>query len=364
MRRKVFITVSSLDYGGVEVRTLESIAKMIEMNVDIDFLVCAVSGKEGQLDEKYRELGVDVVYAKGSMWIQRVINLYVVLKKQKPDVFHANASYASGIFAFVAFLAGIRRRVSHIRSLGFPEMASWRKCKYNFYLPMLNFFSNVVVGVASEAQKKAKTPDNKWQTLYDGIPFSDYVGNLKSKDKNQPLKLVVVGRFHECKNLTFPVDVANRLMQKSGRPVELIYIGQETPEIKLSIDKKAARCGMSNSVFYMGRLARNKTLKLISESDILLVTSIREGLPGTIIEAASCGVPSLGSSLPGVVEISSFISSVVALPLASGSQAWADKALDLVEAWDGQGIEIETMFRQSPFTVDRHVGKLLALWFD
>jgi len=354
---RILITVGRLDIGGVELRTIETINALKNIYPHLQFYIYVVSGRRGTLDNAYREEGVKLIYGKGSY--KSIRHLYLMIKSIKPDVLHVNASYAGGIFTCIGWMAGCSERIAHIRSVYLPEMHWLFKSKYLLYLPMLNIFSTKVIGVAGHAKLTARTPDKKWTTVYDGIEPSHIA---RTKDEgDDALQLVVVGRQHVCKNLHFALEVLKSLLNRQVR-AHLTFVGAEDDKIGGELRSQAYEKGLLESVTFAGAVPRNKALEYMACSDVLLVTSTREGLPGTILEASSVGLPVLSSDLPGVVEISAHIDSVWTRSLCEEASRWGDAVLEIRDCWSHKSLEIISKFNSSPFTLAKHTFTMAKIW--
>jgi|SRR5690554_1562406 len=354
---KILITVGRLDIGGVELRTLETIRELKARHPCLKFYIYIVSGRRGALDEAYRDEGAELIYGKGSF--NSLINLYRVIKGIKPHVLHVNASYAGGLFTCIGWLAGCQKRIAHIRSVYLPEMHWFFKGKYLLYLPMLNIFSTKVIGVAKYAKHTARTSDEKWTTLYDGIEPSRVPRALGKREGE--LRLIVVGRQHVCKNLQFALEILEALLSKQVR-VYLTFVGDEDKEIGGELRAIAHEKGLTGYINFVGGVPREEALQYMASSDVLLVTSTREGLPGTILEASSVGLPVISSDLPGVIEISNYIDSVWTKSLNDAASCWADSALAIREAWSHKSSDIVDKFNSSPFTLTKHTIGIEKVW--
>ena len=219
--KNILITVSALDIGGVEMRTIETVEYIQRKGIQCQVYIYVISGRKGVLDRRAESAGAKIIYASGKKF-HTYLGLARAIKSNCIDVIHVNASYASGIINAIAFFAGAKRRISHIRSASFPEMARWKKLKYLMYLPLLRIFSTKVVGVTAAAQEVAKVPSNKWRTLYDGL--KPPVPNEKSNECGT-VTICVMGRMHPCKNLDLAAEIITELVGLNGIAVNLFIVG-------------------------------------------------------------------------------------------------------------------------------------------
>src|SRR5262249_6348193 len=66
--------------------------------------------------------------------------------------------------------------------------------------------------------------------------------------------------------------------------------------------------------------------RLLKASDVFLFPSLREGLPGAVLEACAAGLAVVGSDIAPLREIAGHFPDVHCLPTAGPVSAWADIA--------------------------------------
>jgi glycosyltransferase involved in cell wall biosynthesis len=107
-----------------------------------------------------------------------------------------------------------------------------------------------------------------------------------------------VGRFCEVKNLCMLLDVA-RCLRDQGITVKLILIGDG--HLRPSLMSRAEQLGLAETVLFTG--FRKDALSLYAELDIVVLTSVNEGTPLTLIEAMASGRPVASTEVGGVPDL-------------------------------------------------------------
>jgi glycosyltransferase involved in cell wall biosynthesis len=79
--------------------------------------------------------------------------------------------------------------------------------------------------------------------------------------------------------------------------------------------------GVEQYVHELG--VRRDVRTLMSEADVVLLTSVREGLPGVVLESLSTGTPVVASDLPGVEFIAGRSTGVRMVGLTETASTWA-----------------------------------------
>jgi glycosyltransferase involved in cell wall biosynthesis len=111
------------------------------------------------------------------------------------------------------------------------------------------------------------------------------------------LNLGIVGRVSEVKG----IDYALRAMASEAMPdlVRFVVIG--TGSRLEPLRDRALRAGLANRVIFLG--FRRNIYDYLAHLDALLMPSLHEGLPYTLLEAMSLGRPILASSVGGLAEV-------------------------------------------------------------
>ena len=113
-----------------------------------------------------------------------------------------------------------------------------------------------------------------------------------------PVKLAVVSRMIAPKGIAEAVE-AVRQARAAGAPVELDLYGEPDPANPLSIPSQALRdWGREPGIRWLGRT--EDVARVWREHHIaLFLSTYREGLPRTILEAAAAGRPIIACAVPG-----------------------------------------------------------------
>lgn len=94
------------------------------------------------------------------------------------------------------------------------------------------------------------------------------------------------------------VDVATRVLRRSDRAIFLIAgDGPLRPEL----DRAVAEAGNGSRILLLGN--RPDPGDLLAASDVLLMTSRTEGVPGAVIESAMAGIPVVSFVIGGISEV-------------------------------------------------------------
>lgn len=106
-----------------------------------------------------------------------------------------------------------------------------------------------------------------------------------------------VGRFMELKNHRGLIRIFERVVAELPR-ARLLLVGEGI--LRPAIEKFARERSLEQAVRFLG--FRDDVQTLMARSDVFLLPSLFEGLPIVALEANACGLPVVGSNVPGLVE--------------------------------------------------------------
>ena len=109
----------------------------------------------------------------------------------------------------------------------------------------------------------------------------------------QPPVVVAVGGLRRQKDFGTMVEAFAQLRRR--RPARLLILG-EGPE-RVEIEALVARCGVESDVQMPGFVAN--PYAYMARGAVFVLSSRWEGLPGVLIEALFCGVPTVSTDCPG-----------------------------------------------------------------
>lgn len=114
-------------------------------------------------------------------------------------------------------------------------------------------------------------------------------------DKNKPYKFCTFSRVIPEKGIENAIDSICRINQTYGNIVSLDIYGQISGEYEIRFKEKIQEAG--RSINYCGKVKASESVKTIKGYYMLLFPTefFREGIPGTIIDAFSAGVPVIAS---------------------------------------------------------------------
>jgi L-malate glycosyltransferase len=119
----------------------------------------------------------------------------------------------------------------------------------------------------------------------------------RSPVKVQELRVIYVGRLQPVKGVRVLVEAWPQVRASTGARLLLVGDGPLRPEL----ERRAAELGISDSVEFTGR--SNSVPQLLQSADIYVQPSEQEGLPNSVLEAMSAGLPIVATNVGGNVDL-------------------------------------------------------------
>lgn len=369
MTKKVLHIFGIMNRGGAELRTLALLEGLAKQGIALEF--CVLSGQQGVLDDKIRQLGSEVHYCPlGPLFI---IRFYQLLRQNKFSAVHSHVALVSGFILTIAKLANIKQRIAHFRSTQEKANISFiRRMRNRFLRQLINFSATNIVGVCRAALsafwRKDWHKDNRCQVIYNGLPQLNYQAKQppfwpeKNLNDNIPI-MINVARMHPAKNHLRMLDILQSYHQTFG-PIYLVLLGKENDKDKHQLLAKAQQLQISEFIYFAGE--QSDVYPFLQNADVMLFPSLWEGLPGAVIEAASTGLPVIASNIPGVVEISEQLHCVKSIALTQHNNIWAKAIYEQVIGSKEQGQKQRqaqiTVFNDSNFNIEQCLAEFYVLY--
>jgi len=304
MSKKVVHVLGAMNAGGVEAWLMTLLRNTDKGLINHEFIVHHKE-KAFYNDEIY-SLGSQIYYCPySSNPFMYALNLYRTFKKVNPDVVHSHVHAFSGLVLLVAFLCGIKNRISHCHSdtrVKEKNNSLIRKFYFSLMKFLISIFATTRIAVSSLAAENLYGMN--WKTKKNcvvipcGIDISRYDPKYKNANMRNDFGLpedafVIghVGRFEEPKNHRFLIDVFYEFRKKNGKAY-LVLVGDGS--LKSEIEKKIADLDLTPYVVFTG-LRKDVPVIMLSVFDVFAFPSLWEGLGLVAVEAQLAGLSCLVS---------------------------------------------------------------------
>jgi glycosyltransferase involved in cell wall biosynthesis len=268
--------------------------------------VTIVSGEGEWLRDESVKLGAKFIKLKNlsnSLNPYSVVSAYFELrqaiKSVAPDVVAGHSSVAG----FLARLATFNKipTTFTIHGWSFEGAVGFKKNLWIALEKIAARFNEVLICESKKIQNQALihniVPAAKLRMIYNGIEFS----NIEKVDSPAGLVTIIfIGRFSSQKDPVLLVEAYSNLPQDLKDKSQLVLLGDGDDRMKVTqlIESK----GLEN-IRLLGNVSREVMFKELAGADCLALTTNWEGIPYTIIEAMSLGLPVIASDVGSISEV-------------------------------------------------------------
>jgi glycosyltransferase involved in cell wall biosynthesis len=166
---------------------------------------------------------------------------------------------------------------------------------------MAAMFCDWVIGICDATTNNIKdarsAPETKIVRVYNGVLPLPRVVDASSPTKSG-LTLLFVGRLEPVKNLTFLLH-AFREALKIEPQLKLWIVGDGNEKGRL--EKLSAELGIQADVTLWGQ--QLEVARFFSLADVFVMSSVSEGLPMSLLQALSLGLPAIVTDVGGMAEV-------------------------------------------------------------
>ncbi len=363
--------VDVMNRGGTERRTVELMRRLDPGEFRLVF--CSLAAERGALDDEIRSLGGEVYYCRPGPTFP--LAFFLLLRRLRPQVVHSSVSTLSGLVLVIARLAGVPRRVVHLRGSGDRGVDSVRgRAELAAGRRLLDLGATDLVAVCEVAMRELWRlewrVDPRCRVIYNGLEVEPFGVAIAARRRaletapegaDTPIVMVHIGYPGVNKNRARGIDVLAALRTR-GVDARLQIIGRQDAEENTRLLALAVRRGVRDHVEMLGE--RDDVPRLLAAASLLLLTSHHESLPSAVLEACAVATPVLSSDLPGVGEIARLLPGITMLPLSANDEIWADtvRALTFVPPSLDDRRGALRHFVRSPFTIETWQRQLTAVW--
>ena len=169
---------------------------------------------------------------------------------------------------------------------------------YKKVFPKVHKFHAVSKAIAKLATSYGANKD-RIHTIYTSIDDSILQQPIVNKKPQTHLTIIVVGRFHWIKGYNYLID-ALAIVKQNGINFKMILIaGNNIPEeINFSIHQH----GLNSHIDILDNLPHEEVLKLITNVDVMILSSVDEGIANVVVESMAIGTPAISSNCGGMPE--------------------------------------------------------------
>lgn len=294
-RVNILYLVIGLGIGGTEIQLLELLKKLDREKYNP--VVCCIKEK-GVLADDIEKMGIRVesLSIRNRFNFLALSRLVRILRREGIDILHTFLFWANILGRLAGRMAQVPIIISGERCINL------RKKKVAILIDKFTSRWTDKIVVISKAIKntlveREKISSEKIKVIYNGIDLSNF-GVENKREKDSIPRVGIVGRLHPDKGHRYFLEAAAQIIKKEPK-IEFLIVGNGP--LRKELEALSNELGLSGKVIFAGEC--RDILKIISSLDILVLSSLEEGLGNVLLEAMACGRPVIATEVGGVPEV-------------------------------------------------------------
>jgi len=314
MNKKILYLVTQSDFGGAQ-RYVYDLATNISDNFSV-IVASGEQGYDGELAKNLQTKNVKYIYLHH---VKRAINPYhdflafwqikKLIKQEKPDVVHLNSSKISILGSLAnKSIVNLKSKIKIVYTVHgwvFNENLNYfKKLIYKILERFTARFKDKIICL-SEFEKNNTinnkiAPTEKISVIYNGREQINFLTREQAREKlgipKDAVAIGSIGNLYKNKGYEYLIKSMNRLQIADCR-LQIIGEGLESNNLKSEIRNQK----LDDKIKIMGNIS--DAAKFLHAFDIYVCSSIKEGLPYTILEAMQAGLPIVSTNVGAIPEI-------------------------------------------------------------
>ena len=287
--------IPGFEYGGIENVVLNLYMNINKNKFQFDFLVeKEIPEYAKKLIEKNGGKIYQIPKMTKLLYLAKYLySLYHVFNNNKYEVFHCHSLDTRPFPMMFAKFFHVKVRIMHV------HFNNYNKRSFIFVKKLLiaigQHYSNCYIACSKRAASSVLSKKNNSRVIIinNGIDLNKYKFDNIIRNKirnsicnNNCFLIGIIGRLSYLKNQEFILKMANKLEKKT----RIIFLGDGEDKNKLI---RYVKKNKIENAFFLGNV--NNVYSYLSAFDLILMPSISEAMPLTIIEAQKNGIPAVVS---------------------------------------------------------------------
>lgn len=304
---KIAHVVDSMEIGGAETLVLQMCRLQREQGHDPSVFAVA---SLGTLGEQMQKEGYPVRAKVGRHLLDSACNFYRIFRESRPDVVHLHNPTPTIYAAIPARMAGVSSIVSTQHSLVEPPRQLMVELKYALAATCCDWIVGICDATTENLKSLHTIAARKIVRVYNGaVPLQRVAA--ESRPTKSGFTLLYVGRLAPVKNHGLLLH-AFRMALCSMSDLRLWMVGDGSE--RQALEKLAAELGIAAQVTFWGQ--QLDVAPFFSAADAFIMSSKSEGLPMSLLQAFSLGLPAIVTDVGGMAEVVRLTHAGITVPVA------------------------------------------------
>ena len=231
------------------------------------------------------------------IYLKSIPKIKKIIKSFSPDIIHAHYASSYGLLATIINFRPFILSVWGSDLYDFPRKNFINKWLINRVIQSADCICSTSKGMAKIISEEYNRFDCKV------IPFGvDTKLFIPTKQNFLPFTIGTIKSIEEYNGIDCLLNAARIIIyDKKNINVKFLIIGKGT--LLKKMQKKFKEFKLENYVKFEGQIPHQKIVKYYQKISVFIAVSTRESFGVSVLEAASCGIPSITSNIGGLPEV-------------------------------------------------------------
>ncbi len=308
MNRRLLVLTTGLDFAGAETQLVRIVTRLRQRGWEVH-VVSMRPPRAFETELAAAGIAVDSLEIRGSVQLPLAfVKLCRIVHATRPNVVlsfmvHANImARVSRLFSPIPRLVCSARSVTEQSSRGSTR---WRDLAYR----LTDLLCDLTVQNSEAGRRRyisvGATPQRKITVIPNGLDLSRFRPDAEARAAmraslgvtENTFVWLAVGRLEEEKD--YPLMLAAFGLASRHRPARLVVVGKGS-QLQM-LKQLAEELGIGATVTFFG--VSKEVPRLMAAADALVLSSLWEGLPNVLIEAAAVALPAVTTDVGGSAEV-------------------------------------------------------------
>ncbi len=314
---KILYIITKSNWGGAQKNVFE-LARMMK---EKSHAVSVALGGAGILQKRLEDEGIktysilslerDISAKRDAISFKEI---YSLIKREKPDILHLHSPKAAGIGALAGRLRKVKSIIVTVHGWSFNEdRPMGQKIIIAFFSWLTMIFAHKTILLSRREyeqalhfpgikEKVALIPLGIKPPIFMSIDGArQTIGKLIGMDLTEMSKKIVIGtiaELHPNKGLSYLVTAMKQVSKDHSEAICIIVgDGEDAATLYLMIKEME----LTDIVYLTGNI--ENAAEYLKAFNIFVLSSLKEGLPYTILEAGCASLPVVATTVGGIPEI-------------------------------------------------------------
>ena len=303
---RVLFLITDFYMGGAEIQVLRLCHAMKELGYCVS-CVSLIEKSENDLSSQLDQIGIPCItlgMKRGKFSLVSLFIFYKIFRSFRPNIIHSHMVHANFFLRFVSIFFHSALLINTIH--GEEEFLGYRPLIYRLSDSLIDKTVCCSNALAKQALHCKAVSRRNLLVIRNGLNTNKFFPDEKKRislrqDYNYTPECFVwmtVGRLDQVKNQTYMLKEFKKLNTNKNH-ARLIIVGSGPDEYMLK--QLAFDLDLKDKVIFTGKLI--DVSDILNVADAFVLSSIHEGLPLSLQEAAATGLPLVSTDVGGCDEI-------------------------------------------------------------